>query len=196
MSLALVHRRAPACRLGLLLAALLLPGAAPGAQEAAGTPEEARAPGYCSNIASAAADARFRWQKETLTTLEKEIDARIARLEAKRAEYEDWLRRRQDFLAKAGESIVAIYARMKPEAASQQLASMALEPAAAILARLDARVASAILNEMEPARAAQLAAVMTDTPKIDPSKIDTSKTSRPAAADGARPTPKSSEKSG
>ncbi|MET3414896.1 MotE family protein [Methylobacterium sp. 1030] len=180
-------RRRPGGRLSIgLLAALLLPVAAALAQETAGPAEEVRPSGYCTNIASAAADARFRWQKETLSALEKDIEAQIARLEAKRAEYEDWLRRRQAFLDKAGASVVAIYARMRPEAASQQLASMGLEPAAAILARLDARVASAILNEMEPARAAQLTAVMTDTPRA----------ASPAAAGDVPPAPKSRERTG
>jgi flagellar motility protein MotE (MotC chaperone) len=45
---------------------------------------------------------------------------------------------------------------------------MSLESAAAILVRLEARIASAILNEMEPARAAQLANTITDTPKTPP----------------------------
>jgi flagellar motility protein MotE (MotC chaperone) len=120
---------------------------------------------YCANIADAAADARFAWQKETLASLEKEIEGRIKLLEQKRAEYEEWLRRRNDFLAKADESVVAIYSRMRPDAAALQLANMHDDTAAAILAKLSPRSASAVLNEMEPARAAQLTNVITDTPK-------------------------------
>jgi flagellar motility protein MotE (MotC chaperone) len=120
---------------------------------------------YCTNIADAAADARFAWQKQTLAALEKEIEGRIKVLEQKRAEYEEWLRRRNDLLAKADESVVAIYSRMRPDAAALQLANMNDDIAAAILAKLNPRSASAVLNEMEPARAAQLTNILTDKPK-------------------------------
>lgn len=122
---------------------------------------------YCENIADAASDARFAWQKETLAALEKQIEERIKLLEQKRAEYEEWLRRRNEFLAKADESVVAIYSRMRPDAAALQLANMNDEVAAAIIAKLNPRGASAVLNEMEPARAAQLTNYLTDKPKQD-----------------------------
>ena len=121
--------------------------------------------GYCASIADAAADARFAWQKEQLATLEKQVDERIGRLEEKRAEYEAALARRNAFLAKADEGIVAIYTKMRPDAAALQLANMPEEPAAAILTKLNARIASAILSEMEAARASQLARIMTDLGK-------------------------------
>ncbi|MCJ2083918.1 hypothetical protein MKK49_22000 [Methylobacterium sp. J-090] len=120
---------------------------------------------YCASIADAAADARFAWQKEQLATLEKQVDERIRRLEEKRAEYETWLARRNEFLAKADTGVVAIYQKMRPDAAALQLANMPDEGAAAILTKLNARTASAILSEMEAARAAQLARMMTDAGK-------------------------------
>ena len=82
---------------------------------------------------------------------------RIAELEAKRAEYEQWLKLREDFLKKAEDNVVEIYSRMNPEAAAQQIASMADDTAAAVLAKLRVRNASTILNEMEPARGAHIA---------------------------------------
>jgi flagellar motility protein MotE (MotC chaperone) len=122
-------------------------------------------PAYCASIADAAADARFAWQKEQLATLEKQVEERIAALEAKRAEYETWLARRDAFLAKADEGVVAIYTKMRADAAALQLANMPDESAAAILTKLNARTASAILSEMEAARAAQLARMMTEMGK-------------------------------
>jgi flagellar motility protein MotE (MotC chaperone) len=127
--------------------------------------EAPKASAYCAGIADAAADARFAWQKETLESLERQVDQRIKRLEAKRAEYEEWLARRNAFLAKADETVVAIYAKMRPDAAALQLANMPDEAAAALLTKLNARTASAILSEMEAARAAQLARLMTDASK-------------------------------
>lgn len=141
-----------------------------GAQEYVKEPPKA---GYCAGIADAAADARFAWQKEQLAALEKDVEARIAKLEAKRAEYEEWLKRRNAFLAKADEAVVALYAKMRPDAAAPQLATMPEDAAAAILTKLNARAASAILAEMEAARAAGLARKMSDLGrKKDESKKD------------------------
>ncbi|MQT12761.1 MotE family protein [Rhizobiales bacterium Sp-1] len=143
-------------------------GAAPAAADAA--PAQPQVPvdaasenaiEYCKNITNAAADARFARQAATLKELEAEVDKRIAALEAKRAEYQSWLQRREDFLRKADESVIAIYTQMKPEATATQLSIMPDEAAAAILAKLQPRIASAVLNEMDPAKAAQLAAYMT-----------------------------------
>ena len=189
----------------LLSAAVLLPAVQATAQTAVppkpGEPakaEDGRAPQYCNSIANAAADARFAWQKETLTALSKDVEARIGQLEAKRAEYEEWLKRRQMFLAKADESVTAIYAKMKPEAASQQLTAMDSEAAAAILTRLDPRAASAIMNEMEPGRAARLANVITNTPKkaAPPRPEAPASTPPEPRSDEGNGRPQNSEKSG
>lgn len=126
---------------------------------------ESKSNAYCINIADAAADARFALQKEALDKMEKEIEGRLKILEAKRAEYEEWLRRRNEVLQKADETVVAIYSRMRPDAAATQLTNMDEEIAAAVIAKLNPRSASAVLNEMEPARAAQLANIITDAPK-------------------------------
>jgi flagellar motility protein MotE (MotC chaperone) len=126
--------------------------------------QEKAAARYCENIADAAADARYVLQKEALLKMEKDIEGRIKVLEAKRAEYEEWLKRREAFLAKADEAVVSIYSRMRADAAAVQLANMNDDIAAAILTKLNPRTSSSILNEMEPARAAQLTNVMTDAP--------------------------------
>lgn len=173
-----------------LTSAVALSATQAAAQQKPGEPgktEESRPAQYCAGIANAAADARFAWQKEALTALSKDIENRISQLEAKRAEYEEWLKRRQAFLAKADESVTAIYARMRPEAAAQQLTAMDSEAAAAILTRLDARIASAILNEMEPGRAARLANVITNTPPKKPTP------QRPGEAVNAQPQPRMDE---
>lgn len=150
----------------LVLAALVLPprpGSA--AEEVRPAEPAARQSGYCASIADAAADARFAWQKEQLAVLEKQVEDRIRKLEEKRAEYESWLARRDAFLSKADEGVVAIYTKMRADAAALQLANMPDDAAAAILTKLNARTASAILSEMEAARASQLARVMTDLGK-------------------------------
>lgn len=152
-------------------------------------------PAYCASIADAAADARFAWQKEQLATLEKQVEERIAALEAKRAEYETWLARRDAFLAKADEGVVAIYTKMRADAAALQLANLPDESAAAILTKLNARTASGILSEMEAARAAQLARMMTEMGKTGASKIDPSGKTDPSGRTDPNKKPRTSEKS-
>ncbi|MEM8855875.1 MAG: MotE family protein, partial [Pseudomonadota bacterium] len=120
--------------------------------------ETARA--YCSNLADAASDARFARKLARLNAVEADIEARLVALEEKRAEYESWLDRRQRFLRQAEDSLVTIYAGMRPDAASAQLAAMEELTAAAILAKVQPRTASAILNEMEADKAARLATIM------------------------------------
>jgi flagellar motility protein MotE (MotC chaperone) len=118
---------------------------------------------YCENIRVPAHEARVRWQAQALLRIEERIEERMRELAALRDEYEDWLARRQEFLRKAEDGVIDIYARMRPDAAAAQLASMDNETASAVIARLNPRQASAILNEMEPGRAAQLTKTVAGT---------------------------------
>ncbi len=78
---------------------------------------------------------------------------------------------RDDFLKKAEASVVEIYSRMKPDAAAgTQIAGMADETAAAVLAKLSPRSSSAIFNEMETARAAHLADLLGGMRRVDDGK--------------------------
>ena len=52
--------------------------AKPQAQAEAAKPRPAQ--DYCVNIANAAADARFMWQKKALTDIERELQERVAKL--------------------------------------------------------------------------------------------------------------------
>jgi flagellar motility protein MotE (MotC chaperone) len=111
---------------------------------------------YCANIAPTAVEARIAWQMKRLGELDVQIKKRIAELDAKEAEARDWVNKREDMLKKASDDVVAIYGKMRPEAAAAQLIAMDDSSAAAILSKLNAREASAILNEMDAAHAAKL----------------------------------------
>lgn len=125
---------------------------------------------FCSNVADPAVDARLAWQLKELEKAENLLRERIAEVEAKRAEYEKWMALRDDFLKKAEASVVEIYSRMKPEAAATQIAGMADETAAAVLAKLSPRNSSAIFNEMDTARAAHLADLLGGMRRVDDGK--------------------------
>jgi flagellar motility protein MotE (MotC chaperone) len=125
---------------------------------------------FCSNVADPAVDARLDWQLKELEKAENRLRERIAEVEAKRAEYEKWMALRDDFLKRAEASVVEIYSRMKPDAAATQIAGMADETAAAVLAKLSPRSSSAIFNEMETARAAHLADLLGGMRRVDDGK--------------------------
>jgi flagellar motility protein MotE (MotC chaperone) len=129
-------------------------------------PLDGAAKDYCVNITSAAADARLVLQKKELAGIEAEIAKRIVLLEEKTAEYQKWLARRDEFSKKANETVLRIYARMRPDAAALQLAALDEETAAAVIMKLEPRTASLILNDMDPARAARLAATIAGAAKV------------------------------
>ncbi|WP_208983611.1 MotE family protein [Pannonibacter carbonis] len=161
------HGRRPSLvRTGLALAMAVLPFAPAQAQNAPqpkpqavqleeGT-ELSDAQMYCRNTGNAANDARLAWQTWNLIALEEKVKVRIHELERKRAEYEAWVERREKVLSEVEGHVVAIFQRMRPEAAAAQLATLDENTAVAVLVKLNARAASQILDEMEPARAAQL----------------------------------------
>ncbi|MDN4999816.1 MotE family protein [Bradyrhizobium sp. GCM10027634] len=135
-----------------------------------GAPADNEVALFCSNVADPAVDARLAWQLKELEKAESQLRDRIAEVEAKRAEYEKWMALRDDFLKKAEASVVEIYSRMKPDAAATQIAGMADETAAAVLAKLSPRSSSAIFNEMETSRAAHLADLLGGMRRVDDGK--------------------------
>ena len=127
---------------------------------------------YCQNIAGAAADARFAWQTQKLEGLETRVKATIGELEAKTAELRAWVAKREEIERKAGEKLVGIYSKMRPETAATQIATLDDTMAAAVLGQLTPGKASAIFNEIVPERAAKLAALIAGiTPPADEKKL-------------------------
>jgi flagellar motility protein MotE (MotC chaperone) len=120
---------------------------------------------YCSNIANAASDARFAWQKQLLAKTEEQVKERVEELKGKIAEYQKWLARRDEFSQKAQVAITDIYAKMKPDAAAQQLMALDDETAAAVITKLNPRIASALMAEMDPKQAARLTSIISDSAK-------------------------------
>jgi flagellar motility protein MotE (MotC chaperone) len=115
---------------------------------------------FCGNIADEARDRRYALQVAELQQLQTDVDERIRRLEEKRAEYEEWVTRRETFMKQAEENVIQIYSRMRADAAAAQLSELRAEMAASILMKLDPRVASVILNEMDMKAAATLTTIM------------------------------------
>jgi flagellar motility protein MotE (MotC chaperone) len=98
---------------------------------------------FCVNNAAAVGDARIAWQTSKLRELEKEINQRLGELDSKKAQLAEWMRKRDEAMQKANAAVIAIYAQMKPTAAAQNLSAMEDSVAAAIIAKLSPRAASA-----------------------------------------------------
>ena len=115
---------------------------------------------FCTNIADAARDRRYLLQKSELEQLQSDIEDRIATLEKRRAEYEHWLKLRNDFLVRAEGGLVEIYKNMRADSAAEKLELVDVNVAAAIIMKLKPRLASQILNEMEAETAANLTSII------------------------------------
>lgn len=115
---------------------------------------------FCFNNDLAAADAKFAWQAKTISEMETKLEGVIARLEKKKSEYKKWVLRREKFIANVTDSLVKIYSTMEPEAAAAQIAIVDFDTAVSIITKLKPRVASSILNEMEPETAGRLVKII------------------------------------
>jgi flagellar motility protein MotE (MotC chaperone) len=147
----------------LLAAALLVVVPQVNAQQAAPSPgatTQTDIEKFCTNIADPARDQRYLLQKQELTKLQADVDDRIKLLEARKAEYEDWLKRRNDFLEKADAGLIDIYKTMKPDAAAPRMEEMNPLIAAAIIMKLPARQSGLILSEMDPKKAGVISTIM------------------------------------
>lgn len=151
-------------------------------------PDASPAQQYCFNTADSAADARFQWQQKKIKEMEGELEKRAKVLEERSDEFKTWLARRDEFSRKAQDKLVAFYAKMKPDAAAQQIAAMDEEIAAALLMKLEPKVASLFLAEIEPQKAAKLAAIITGLAKVAATKKQkAANAAPPSGAPGAAP---------
>ena len=157
--------------LTLLVTALIsfaVPGAKAENAPKANADDEIRQ--FCSNIADVARDQRYLMQKQELEKLQSDVNDRITLLETRKAEYSEWLKKRDDFLNSADAGLISIYKAMKPDAAAGQLSQVNPRIAAAIMMKLPPKMASLILTEMNNQKAAELASMIAATTAIPEQK--------------------------
>lgn len=118
---------------------------------------------YCESVRELAAEARYAHMSAHFDVLTKDLENRIAKLDAQSALLRDWMAKRDAFVQRATQQLVSIFGSMRPEAASEQLVRLDPPTAASILLRLESRVASTILNDMPPDKAAKLASIIADS---------------------------------
>ena len=133
-------------------------------------PNATAAQQYCYNTSESANDARFAWQAKKIKELETQLEQKAQQLEAKTEQYKQWLERRDEFARKAHEKLVGFYARMRPDAAAIQIATLDEEMAAAVMMKLETKAASQIMGEMDPERAAKIATIISGAAKVPQEK--------------------------
>ncbi|AMJ62671.1 MotE family protein [Bosea sp. PAMC 26642] len=144
----------------LAVAAFDAQAQAPRTTPAAAATSTSDAANFCASIRDPAAEARFAWQANTLKTLEAKLTDTLKKLDERKAELQALTDRRDAETRQAEARMTDIFARMRPDAAALQLAAMDQTTAVSVLGKLPPRAASAVLNEMEASRAAQLAEAM------------------------------------
>ena len=125
---------------------------------------------FCEGIIDPARERRYFLKQQELKALLVSVDERLASLEKKKAEYEEWVKRREDFAQMATKNLVEIYSNMKPEASAARISALQTDLAASLLLAISPRQASAILNEMDEKTAAELTGIMAASARAkDPS---------------------------
>ncbi|NJM28834.1 MAG: hypothetical protein HC855_00675 [Rhizobiales bacterium] len=115
---------------------------------------------YCENFSNIVADLRVQRQKEELLKLEEEVDAKLKEVLARTEDLKEMIRKRDEMLELASNELLKIYSRMDPESAARQLEKIETGTAAAILRRLKPQLASEILATMEVKRASLLVQII------------------------------------
>jgi flagellar motility protein MotE (MotC chaperone) len=135
---------------------------------------------FCTNIADAARDQRYLLQRQELEKLLADVDSRMKTLEERTAEYQDWLKRRNEFLDRAQAGLVDIFKTMKPDAAAPQLQEMRMEIAAAIIMQLPPRQSALFLSEMDPQRAGMISMIISSASDPRTSKTSSQSPKEPS----------------
>jgi flagellar motility protein MotE (MotC chaperone) len=143
-----------------LCAALVLLAAHPAIAEESTDGSASDASLFCANVTDDARERRYALKEQELEKLVTQIDARMKALETKRAELEEWKKRREEFSTLATDNLVQIYAKMRPASAAERMEILPVDLSASILAKLSSRQAGVILNEMKTEQAALITSVM------------------------------------
>lgn len=122
---------------------------------------------YCKNITQEMQELRYKIKEEKLRKLQADVEAKIAELETKRKELEQWVGLRDGFANKATDALVEIYQKMRPDAAAARLEVITPQLASSILLALPPAKAGVILNEMNPKSAANITMILAAAARKD-----------------------------
>ncbi len=123
-------------------------------------PKSSLARKYCVALKGVAENARLEWQKRDLEKVKILVEEKTSELKKKISELEKWFDRRSAIAKDYEKRLKHIYKQMQPDNAANQLGSMKAGIAKKILLQLGPGEAAAILDEMEPAKAAALTSLI------------------------------------
>ncbi len=123
-------------------------------------PKSKLARNYCLALKSGAENARLEWQRRDLEKVKTLVQQQTNELKKKISELEMWFGRRQAIAMDYEKQLMHIYKQMQPDNAANQLGSMKVSIAKRILLMLGPGNASAILDEMDPTKAAALTSLI------------------------------------
>lgn len=115
---------------------------------------------YCDAIVDQARELRYSAREQELEEMQADLERGLELMERKKSEFEKWVQRREDFATRASEALIAIYVRMRPDAAAERLTIVDPMLASAILLKMPPAKSGTILNEMEAKKAAGITAIM------------------------------------
>mgnify|MGYP001820384854 CR=1 FL=1 len=123
-------------------------------------PKSKLAKNYCVGLKDVVENARLEWQRRDLEKVKALVDEQTTELKKKISELEKWYNRRQAIAKDFEKRLKQIYKNMQPDNAANQMGSMKASVAKQILLQLTPAEAGAILDEMEPEKAAALASLI------------------------------------
>lgn len=118
---------------------------------------------YCANNTNHYQQAIMISNRDELKQLIAQANAALKELKSRQDTVAELIKEQDAQKSAVNAKVIAFYAEMKPESAAQQLNSMEEARVRAILTALPSKVASQILNEMNPRRAAQITQSMFDS---------------------------------
>ena len=115
---------------------------------------------YCDAIVDQSRELRYAAREKELAEMQAELERGLALMESKKAEFEKWVHRREEFAQNASGTLIAIYEKMRPDAAAERLTIVDPMLASAILLKMPPSKSGTILNEMDAKKAAGITAIM------------------------------------
>jgi flagellar motility protein MotE (MotC chaperone) len=132
-----------------LLGALVLPAQGPSAQEKPGITIDQRHQELTER------EGRLRREEERLKTIEKEVEAKIQKLNQLMSQVEEGLKRLEEKRSERLVHLVKSFEAMPPEEAALRLVSLEKSLAVQILFKMNNKKAGAVMASMEPKKVAE-----------------------------------------
>jgi flagellar motility protein MotE (MotC chaperone) len=115
-------------------------------------------------------EGRLKKEEERLKTIEKEVEAKIQKLNQLLVQVEEGLKKIEEVRSGRLDHLVKVFEAMPPEEAAQKLTTMKKSVAIHILFKMNTKKAGAIMAFMEPKKVADITEEVTKSEKKIPTK--------------------------